>query len=174
MSGQRGLMVVLVLFVAALMLMLMSQRPNVALGPAPDAEVVLEPGGDGMKLSAMRGHVVILEFWATWCGPCKMSMPDLEKIYQKYKNKSVAVIGVSVDSPAGQGNIPTVVKALGVTYPIMIGSKSPTLLEKYRAESIPTLYVIDKKGDLRKVENGYDRVHGLQELDTLVGQLIEE
>lgn len=157
-----------------LMLVLMNQRPQIASGPAPDVDIIVEPTHETMRLSGMTGHVVILDFWATWCGPCKIAMPQLEKIYQKYKQNQVAVFGISVDNAQGQKNIPAVQKALGITFPIMIAEKYPPIVAKYDASSLPTLYVIDKKGRIRKVEQGVDRVHGLDALDELVGDLVKE
>lgn len=174
MSTQKGFVVLLVIFVTALMLMLMSQKPDVPIGPAPDADIVLEPGGTTVRISGLQREVLILEFWATWCGPCKMEMPQLEKIYQKYKNKRLKVVGISVDAPTTQQNIPTVLKELGITYPYMIASKSPTITEKYECGALPTLYVIDKKGNIRRKEQGLNQRDGLSEIDSLVGKLVEE
>ena len=176
MSTQRGMIVALVLFVLGLTFFISTQKPQGAdkEGPAPNVTLVLEPQGKKMQLSAFKGKVVVLDFWATWCGPCKASIPELEQVYEKYKGKGLEVVGVSVDDERTQPQIPQVKQALGITYPIMIALKSPDIIKEYGAGAIPTMYVIDKKGDIRKTQQGLDPKKGLADIDELIGQLLQE
>jgi thiol-disulfide isomerase/thioredoxin len=179
MGTQRGLIAALVLFVIALTIYLMTQKPP-GIGDsgkhaaAPEVTLMLEPGAKSLLLSSLKGKVVLLDFWATWCGPCKMSIPEVERLYKKYQGKGVEVVGVSLDEPSSQPNIPAVQKALGMTYPIMIATKAPEILQKYGAGSIPTLYVIDKRGDVRLVSEGFDPNKGLTAVEDLVDKLRDE
>ena len=136
MQTQRGMMMLLVGFIGMLALFLMTQKPPGAASdrPAPDAPLQLDPNGPPISISALRGKVVVLDFWATWCGPCRMSMPELEKLYEKYHSKGLEVVGVSADDPSTQAQIPAVKQALGITYPTVIGLKTPDLLKNYPRE----------------------------------------
>ena len=179
MGTQRGLIAALAIFVIALAMYLMTQKPpglgdNGKRAPAPDVTLVLEPGAKSVPLSSLKGKVVLLDFWATWCGPCKMSIPELERVYKKYQGKGVEVIGVSVDQPISQPQIPEVQKALGMTYPIMIAMKAPDILKKYATGSIPALYVIDKQGDIRVVNQGFDPQKGMADVEELIDKLLNE
>ena len=176
MQTQKGMITLLVGLICVLALFLMTQKPPGAAEdkPAPDAPLMLDPNGPPVMISSLRGKVVVLDLWATWCGPCRMSMPELEKIYQKYRGKDVEVIGVSADDPSTQPQIPAVKQALGVTYPTVIGDKTPSLLKNYSASGLPMLYVIDKQGNIRLQEAGFDSVNGLAKADKLIDTLLKE
>ena len=176
MSTQRGMIVALVLFVIGLLLFINSEKPRVTgnEGPAPDVALILEPQEKHIQLASLKGKVVILDFWATWCGPCKDSIPELERIYQKYKGKGLEVVGVSVDQVTTQPQILLAKQALGITYPIMIATKSPEIIDKYSSDAIPMMYVLDKNGDIRKTQQGLDPKKGLAEIDELIEKLLAE
>ena len=176
MVTQRGMIAALVLFILALTL-LITQRAPIAenMRPAPDAALVLEPGAKRMRISDLKDKVVLLDFWATWCGPCRQSIPEVERIYKKYQSKGVVVVGVSEDDPSTQGNIPAVQQALGMTYPIMIGSKAPEIFRQYPGNGgIPVLYLIDKQGRIKHMQEGYDPAKGMSQVDAMIQGLLEE
>lgn len=113
---------------------------------ARDFEITLM-SGDSFKLSEHQGKVVLLNIWATWCAPCREETPDLEALYQKYKDDGFLVLGVSIDK---QG--PSVVKPFmekyGVSYPMVIDKG--TIMDKYGPTmGIPTTYIINKEGNLQ-------------------------
>ncbi len=177
MGTQRGMIALLVVFVVGMAMYLMSQKPpgtEVAGRPAPDVKLILEPDPKSFPLSSLKGKVVVLDFWATWCGPCRESIPEVERIFQKYKGKAIQFVGVSEDDPSTAGNIPRVQQSLGMTYPIMIANKAPDIAEKYSIGSIPALYVIDKEGKIRDVESGFNPSAGLSKVDDLIARLLEE
>ncbi len=134
--------------------------PLLAAGtPAPDFAAVA-PDGSTVHLSDYKGKTVVLDFWSTWCGPCQMSMPHLEKVYQQVKDKNVAVLGVCVwdEKPAydtwvtakkGTYNFPTAFDPAGR------GPKS-IASNLYHVSGIPTQYVIDKDGKIAASTVGYD------------------
>src|SRR4029078_98896 len=98
------------------------------------------------------GRVVVLDFWATWCGPCRETIPDLEKVYQKYHSKGLEVFGISVDE--SKEPVPAAVKDLGITYPVAMASDIPDIRGKYSFDAIPAFFVIDKKGRIAAAIKG--------------------
>jgi thiol-disulfide isomerase/thioredoxin len=111
---------------------------------APDLTLPLGPGQPAVNLADLKGKVVVLDFWATWCGPCRESIPDLEKLYEKYHSKGLEVYGISVDDY--KDPVPKAVKDLGMTYPVVMASDIPDIRSKFQFNAIPQFYVIDKKG----------------------------
>ncbi len=140
-------------------------------GPAPDLSMPVGLNGKRVDLSSMHGHVVMLDFWATWCGPCKMSIPELERIYTKHKSEGLDVVGVSVDDPTSRREVDSTVKSLGMTYPIAMIDEIPDAKTKYPFASIPLLLVIDKKGIVRARVSGFDPS---ADNEQLVAKLLKE
>ncbi len=100
--------------------------------------------GKVMKLSDYKGKVVLLNFWATWCGPCKLEMPWFMEFEKTYKDKGFAVLGVAMDDEGWDAVKPYLLKNK-VTYRIAVGDEA--LATKYGGvESMPTSFVIDKQG----------------------------
>lgn len=104
---------------------------------------------DLVNLSDFRGKVVVLDFWATWCPPCRKGIPDLIELKNEYKNSDVEFIGISLDSftrgGATKNDVVPFMKDYGINYPIVIGD--PEVAQQYGGiNSIPTSFVIDKEG----------------------------
>ncbi|HZO90993.1 MAG TPA: TlpA disulfide reductase family protein [Chthonomonadaceae bacterium] len=146
------------------------QKPE-PVRQAPDLKFPKLPGGE-TSLSALRGKVVLLDFWATWCGPCRMSIPEVEALYKKYKDRGLQVIGVSVDDSSTRAMVPQMRRELGMTYPIIFAEDIPDIADKYNSPSIPTLYVIDRKGQIRSRIEGY--TPGDTSLEEQVKELINQ
>ncbi len=100
--------------------------------------------GRKVELKNFQGKIVLLTFWATWCGPCKQEMPSIEALHQQFKGKDFVVLTIAVDL---EGAIPVekFIAKNGYTFYVLIDSKSQ-VLDLYRVEGIPTTFVIDKKG----------------------------
>jgi peroxiredoxin len=110
---------------------------------APDFELVtLE--GKKVKLSDYRGKKVLLNFWATWCPPCKKEMPDMEKLHEKAGDELV-ILAVNNDP---ENNVKGFAKEMGVTFPILLDNTDAkkSITDKYRVQSIPTTFFVDKDG----------------------------
>jgi thiol-disulfide isomerase/thioredoxin len=100
--------------------------------------------GKSYKLSTFKGKVVIVNFWATWCGPCRKEIPDFIEVYKKYKNKGLVIIGVSVDKD-GWSAVTPFVDSTKINYPVVLANQK--VVENYGGvEAIPTTFIVDKKG----------------------------
>jgi peroxiredoxin len=126
---------------------------SAAKTPAPDWELK-DLNGKTVKSSGFRGKVVVLNFWATWCMPCRIEMPHFVELQKQYGDKGVAVIGVSLDEQ-GPEVVKKFVKQLGVNYTIVMGNQK--IAEAYGGiVAIPTTFVIDRQGRIVSWHMGYD------------------
>ncbi len=112
---------------------------------APDFAL---PTTDGkiLKLSDYRGKVVIIDFWATWCPPCRKGIPDLIDIKKKYGKQGVEIIGISVDTDTKSEVIPFI-KEKGINYPVVYGNQN-VYMQYGGIRAIPTTFVVDKEGKI--------------------------
>jgi len=121
------------------------------------------------SMTALRGRVAVIEFWATWCGPCRMTMPVLDGWQSRYGAQGLSVIGITTEAPA---NAAAFALQQGIHYAIASDATSATSLA-YGIRSIPTLFVVDKRGVVRDVSMGYDPGTNSQ-LEQLVVKLLAE
>ena len=106
-------------------------------------------GGVPFDSVSLRGHVVVLDFWATWCISCKMDMPGIQGIYRSYRGRGLKVVGVSLDTDNVK-LVPSTVKAIGATFPIVANAKlNLDTGRAFNANVLPCVYVIDKHGIVR-------------------------
>jgi thiol-disulfide isomerase/thioredoxin len=130
--------------VAALLIALpvVDAAPN---GPAPEFTLP-EKGGGQVDLAKYKGQVVMINFWASWCGPCRQEMPLLEDIYKKYNKLGFTLIGVNVepDSKAADDWL----KATPVTFPVGY-DKDSKVSQLFSVAGMPTTVIIDRKGNVR-------------------------
>lgn len=124
--------------------------------------------GEEYTLSKLKGKVVIVDFWATWCPPCRREVPHLVNYYNKYKDKGLIVLGVSAED---QQTLDTFRKENNVTYPILLGTND--VFKKFEVRSIPHTLFIDRKGNVRKTQIGYSDDF-LPEFENLIETLINE
>jgi thiol-disulfide isomerase/thioredoxin len=122
-----------------------------AAGPAPD--FVLDSNtGKPLKLSGFKGQVVMINFWATWCGPCRKEMPLLDAIYKQYKDKSFTLLSVNVEPDPKLAN--DWLKKTPVSFPVLYDVKSD-VSNLYKVAVMPSSIFVDKKGNLRSIHRGY-------------------
>ena len=113
------------------------------------AEISL-PGVDGKtrKLSDLRGKYVLLDFWATWCGPCRKENPNVVKAYNKYHDKGFEVFSVSIDDPRQRDKWLQVIKSDGMIWENHVLDFQRVAQQQYQVRSIPSTYLIDPEGKI--------------------------
>lgn len=115
--------------------------------------------GKTFRLSDQKGKVVLVNFWATWCGPCKMEMPDLIALQSEYASKGFTVIGLADDDLA---HVADFVPKAGLNYPVMI--KPEGAQEAYGATGLPTSVLVDRNGKVVYAMQGIDPTQSVQKL----------
>lgn len=102
--------------------------------------------GESKKLSDFRGQKVIINFWATWCGPCKAEMPEMQTYYKNHKSQDFTILGVNMtDTEKSKKDIKPFAKQYGVTFPVVLDTKGK-VMSTYEVTGFPTSYFIDKQG----------------------------
>lgn len=119
--------------------------------PAPDFTLKTADGKD-VALKDLRGKVVLLDFWATWCGPCRMVMPRIQKLYEKYQDKPVAVFGVSTWERGPSPDPGGYMKRNKYTYPTLVNGDA--VASAYMVNGIPTFYLIGPDGNILMAFSG--------------------
>jgi len=164
--SRNALVLIVVALAVGLMLYTGSRMQSSSAGPstparlsgkevrgldAPDFELQ-RLDGTTLKLSSLRGKAVVLNFWATWCGPCKIEMPWLTEFHKQYGPQGVEVIGIAMDDDTGK--VAEFVKEVGATYTILLGTEA--VGDAYGGvQFLPATFYIDRQGKV------VDRVFGL-------------
>lgn len=144
---RRSLMVFCVLLLSSF-----AQAKDVPLtGKASDFTLPSNQGKP-LKLSDFRGDVVMLNFWASWCGPCRQEMPILDDLQKRFKKIGFTVLGVNIDEDISDAK--GLLKEISVSFPVVFDSKSK-VSETYQLDSMPTTVMIDRKGNKRFLHRGY-------------------
>jgi len=145
--------------------------PPQAFRPAPDFRL---RGFDGrlIALSDFRGKVVVLNFWASWCTPCKQEMPNLERVWQEFKERDVVVLGIDVlDDPDDAAAFLT---ALRITYP-NVHDPDRSRMIAYQVTALPTTIFIDRSGRIRaRFVGGYVGEAGREDLRAQILALLRD
>ena len=118
---------------------------------APDF-VLKSSSGDNLRLSEYRGDVVMINFWATWCGPCRQEMPLLDDLYARYNRVGFNLLGVNIDDDASRAM--RMIEELGVEFPVLFDD-SKEVSRLYQVEAMPVTVLVDRQGTVRHVHHGY-------------------
>jgi peroxiredoxin len=108
--------------------------------------------GENMKLSELRGQVVMINFWASWCGPCRQEMPLLEELYQRYQPMGFTLLGVNVEEDSAAAE--KVLKEIQVSFPILY-DRNNQVSESYDVSAMPSTFLVDRDGRVRHLHKGY-------------------
>lgn len=118
---------------------------------APDF-VLKSATGENLRLSEHRGEVVMINFWATWCGPCRQEMPLLDDLYSRYQRVGFSLLGVNIDDDSGKAM--KMVQELGVSFPVLFDERKE-VSRQYAVEAMPVTVLVDRTGTVRHVHHGY-------------------
>jgi peroxiredoxin len=123
-----------------------------------------------VRLSDYRGKVVFLNFWATWCKPCREEMPSMEVLYKNFDRDGLVVLAVSIDRVTTKKDIPPFIKSMNLTFPVLVDSWGQTD-KRYKLMGVPETYIIDQHGVLREKVIGPRDWTVLDNLQTITGLL---
>ncbi len=118
---------------------------------APDF-VLRSATGENLRLSENRGDVVLINFWATWCGPCRQEMPLLDDLYGRYQRVGFNLLGVNIDEDSRRAM--QMVQELGVNFPVLF-DENKEVSKLYDVEAMPVTILVDREGIVRHIHHGY-------------------
>ncbi|HTP39331.1 MAG TPA: TlpA disulfide reductase family protein [Steroidobacteraceae bacterium] len=108
--------------------------------------------GKPVALADLKGQVVLVNFWASWCGPCRTEMPILDQVYRKYKALGVTLVGINVEPNSTDAQ--KYLQSVPVSFPILFDTDS-TVSKLYQVEGMPNTVIVDRKGVVRYIHHGY-------------------
>jgi peroxiredoxin len=118
---------------------------------APDFTLKSDQGGN-MRLSEQRGNVVLVNFWASWCGPCKEELPKMEQLQQDYQDLGFTILAVNVDEDSNKANV--LLDDIKISYPVLF-DPTAKVSKLYDVSAMPTTVIIDRDGKQRLLHKGY-------------------
>ncbi len=141
--------------------------------PAPDFSVKPMSGSKAtVSLKALHGSVVVVDFWGTYCEPCKKSFPKLQDLYAKYAGQGLQVVGVSEDEVDDKDKIPSFASTYGAKFAVG-WDEDKAIARRYKPDTMPSTFVIDRKGIVRFAHAGYhdgEEVQIQKEIEELLGR----
>ena len=154
--------------------MMQSPPPPLPAGTRAPAFTTTTTGGRPLTLKSLRGKVVLLDYWATWCGPCQMATPVLQSLHKQFGKKGLRIVGMSVDDSHSVANVKPFMKHFGMTYTVTTSPLANGRAEAaYHVNGIPSQFLIDKKGIVRWSQSGFSQNEG-QEIALMIKRLLAE
>lgn len=138
-------------FVLAVCLLPLAVTAKVDMQPAADF-TLKSLAGNNVRLADLKGQVVLINFWATWCGPCRQEMPVLDRLHQRYQDTGFTVLGVNVEGVEGPAR--ELAQKTGVTFPVLV-DEGQKISKLYDLKAMPSTVVVDRDGNVRYVHRGY-------------------
>jgi peroxiredoxin len=125
---------------------------NIAAGASAPTFQLAAMNGKPLALDDLKGQVVLINFWASWCGPCRQEMPILDQLYRSYQAAGFTLLGVNVEPSAGDAQ--KFLKGTPVSFPILFDPQSK-VSKLYEVSGMPSTIIVDRKGNVRYVHHGY-------------------
>jgi cytochrome c biogenesis protein CcmG/thiol:disulfide interchange protein DsbE len=151
MRGGQGLAVAGVTALLGLLVWNLTHQPSPPRvgGPAPNFRLDRVNGSGTLDLASLRGRPVVLNFWASWCVPCKQEAPTLERLWHEYRSQGVVFVGV--DSNDAVSDARRFLSAHGITYPVVHDANGIVAANKYDVANLPVTHFVDRSGRLVSV-----------------------
>ena len=177
-AGEQGSSRVAILLVGAVILavvfgivwMQSAKYELLAVGKQAPDFVLTDLNGKPQRLSDFRGKVVFLNFWATWCKPCREEMPSMEVLHKNFEKDGLVILAVSIDRVTTTKDIPPFIKGMNLTFPVLIDSWGKTD-KPYKRMGVPETFIIDRDGVIREIVIGprdWTRLDSLEILTKLL------
>ncbi|MCZ6808262.1 MAG: TlpA disulfide reductase family protein [Proteobacteria bacterium] len=146
MKGLRIILLVLAIFMGS------SLASSGLTGQTAPDFVLKSATGENLRLSEYRGDVVMINFWATWCGPCRQEMPLLDELYDRYQRVGFNLLGINIDDDSRRAM--AMVNELGISFPVLF-DEDKKVSKLYEVEAMPLTILLDREGTVRHVHHGY-------------------
>ncbi|MEK6758831.1 MAG: TlpA disulfide reductase family protein [Deltaproteobacteria bacterium] len=134
---------------------------------------LMDINGRAVSLSSFKGKVVFIDFWASWCPPCKVEFPELIRLMERYNGEDVALLAVNVDQKRSHAvDFLKKFSVIPASFHLLLDGESQ-VIKIYNASAMPTSFILDKNGVVRHIHFGYretDRKKWIEEIDTLLKQ----
>lgn len=152
------------------LLALTSLASSALTGQAAPDFALKSSTGENLRLSEYRGDVVMINFWATWCGPCRQEMPLLDDLYSRYQRVGFKLLGVNIDDDSRRAM--EMIEDLGVKFPVLFDERKD-VSKLYQVEAMPVTVLVDRTGKVRHVHHGYKPGYEQKYLTEIRGLLRE-
>ena len=164
MKGLRIILLVLAIFMGS------SLASSGLTGQTAPDFVLKSATGENLRLSEYRGDVVMINFWATWCGPCRQEMPLLDELYGRYQRVGFNLLGVNIDDDSRRAM--AMVNELGIKFPVLF-DEDKKVSKLYEVEAMPLTLLLDREGTVRHIHHGYQPGYEQKYLDEIRSLLRE-
>ena len=155
----------------ALCVGLLCWAPAWALGEVAPDFTLRDIDNQSVSLSGTKGKVVLISFWATWCGPCQVEMPHIQKMYSELAPKGFTVLSVSADDARTASMVKPLIKKNGYTFPVLLDKETTVVAQYNPSKTLPYSVIVDRNGKIAHVHQGYnpgDEVALQKEIEALL------